>query len=170
MLNHLPGFFQEYINGTPPNWLLPPNGDLNAGAWRFRVVDASGAPVAIKVLGNDSDELRVNVGLALGLEYTSPLAEYVNMLNYKQLIHGRMFVLGAVPFVGSGTGPCAVLMQEIFYGSNLSLDSVPSMNGLLNVAARLAGQANRFAPDIVTQFGGRLFDDDDESDGVLLMC
>ena len=168
MLEQLPDFFENYINGTSPVWTLPRVDDLNAGAWRFRVVDAPDALVVIKILGNEADEIRINVGLALDLPYTYQLAEFVNMLNNKQLIFGRMFILGDVPFIGDGGhGPCAVVMQEIVFGESLSFEFPPSLNHVLNLTARLAGQAHRFTPEILERFGGRAFQDDD--DGVMLI-
>lgn len=167
MLEQLPGFFEQYINGTAPDWILPRIPGGAAGMWRFRVIDAPGALVGIKVLGNQADELRVNVGLVVDLQYRAELAEFVNMLNYKQLIFGRIFLFGNVPFVSdTARYPCAVVMQEIFFGPSISFDFTPSLNHLLNLTARLAGQANRFSPEISERFGGRPIADED--DGVLM--
>lgn len=170
MLDKLPGFFEQYIDGTSPEWILPSVGGLNAGMWRFRIVDMPGPSVGIKVLGNEAHELRVNVGLVLGARYTPQLAEYVNMLNNKQLIFGRVFIVGNVPFVADPIqGPCAVVMQEIVFGPSLSFDFPPSLNHVLNMTARLAGQGGRALPDLVDRFGGRPFDDDTEGAAVLMM-
>jgi hypothetical protein len=169
MIAQLPRFFEEYCSAVDTEWLLEPPPGVHGGAWKFRVSDADGALLLLKFLGNDTEELRVNVGLVIELDYTAELAAFVNSLNFKQLIHGRMFVIGGVPFVSNTPGRCAVVMQEIFFGGrHLSMGSVPTMNHLLDVAGRLAGQGTRFAPEIVERFGGRPFGEDDESYGALM--
>jgi hypothetical protein len=163
LLDTLPDFLKEYLGATDPEWIIPPFGDLGAGAWRFRVSDAPYALMAVKVLGNDDDEMRINAGLAIDVPYSATVAEYVNRLNNKDLIFGRMFVAGDIPFIGeNGVGPCVIVMQEIVFGRALSFDFSPSIQNLLDMAARLAGQAHRYSSDLIERFGGRRFVDDDE--------
>jgi hypothetical protein len=162
LLETLPAFLQEYLGATAPEWIVPPFENLGAGAWSFRVSDVPHALVAVKVLGNEADEMRINVGLAIDVPYVSTVAEYVNRLNNKELIFGRMFADGEIPFISEeGHGPCVIAMQEIVFGPSLSYDFPSSMQNLLNITARLAGQAHRNSSVLVEKFGGRLFADDD---------
>jgi len=163
LLETLPGFLREYLGASDPEWIIPPFENLGAGAWRFRVSDAPHALMAVKVLGNEDDELRINAGLAIDVPYSAAVAEYINRLNNKELIFGRMFAAGDIPFIGeNGNGPCAIVMQEIAFGPALSFDFSPSIQNLLNMAARLAGQAHRCSSDLIDRFGGRHLADDDE--------
>lgn len=163
-LQEIPHFFGEYIDGAEPDWILPPAEDLDihAGAWSFRMSAAPKGLVAIKVLGNENHEVRITVGLAIDVPYSPTLAEYVNYLNNKMLIFGRVFIAGDIPFIGeNGNGPCVVVMQEIVFATSLSFEFPPSMQNLLNLTARLAAQADRFSPELVEQFGGRPLADPD---------
>jgi hypothetical protein len=164
ILRELPRFFSSYLTHADPVWVLPPPDDLDihAGAWSFRVPSASQSVGLVKVLGNENDEARVTVGLAIDVPYTPELAEYVNYLNNKILIWGRAFIGGDVPLIGdNGRGPCVIVMQEIVFGGSLSFEFPPSMQNLLNLTARLAGQAHRFGPELVERFSGRLLDEED---------
>jgi hypothetical protein len=163
-LQQAPDFFRSHLGGSEPQWILtPPEGmDIHAGSWSFRMAATPQSVVVMKVLGNDTDEVRIMAGLAIDIPYSPQVAEYVNYLNNKMLVYGRTFAAGDIPFVGnSGAGPCVILMQEIVFGPTLSFDFTPSMESLLNVTARLAGLAHRFAPEVVERFGGRLLTDDD---------
>ena len=163
MLNELPDFFTSYLEGAAPaEWTVPPVEGLGAGSWQFRISFTPNVLVAIKVLGNDAHEMRITVGLAIDVPYSSKLSEYVNYLNNKNLIFGRAFVAGNVPFIGeTGAGPAVVVMQEIAFGPSFSFDFPPSMQNLLSVVARLAAQGDNFAPELIEHFGGRALTDDD---------
>jgi hypothetical protein len=163
LIRELPNFMGQYLDGAEPAWTLPPFENIPAGTWRFRMSAAPGALVSVKVLGEHTDEMRITVGLSLDVPYSSNVVEHVNRLNNKDLIFGRMFAAGDIPLIGqTGQGPCAIVMQEIVFGQSLSFEFPPSMQNLLNVTARLAAQADRYAPELVEQLGGRLFADDDE--------
>jgi hypothetical protein len=167
ILQELPDFFRSYLEGAAPaEWTVPPVEGLGAGSWQFRISATPNVLVAIKVLGNDAHEMRITVGLAIDVPYSSTLSEYVNYLNNKNLIFGRAFIAGNIPFIGeTGDGPAVVVMQEIVFGPSLSFDFPPSMQNLLSLVARLAAQADTFAPDLIERFGGRPLTDDD---GVVL--
>ena len=165
ILDQVPDFFRSYLDGAEPEWILPPSPpelDLHAGSLSLRLSTVPKALVAFTVLGNEADEVRITAGLAIDVPYSPGLAEYVNYINNKVLVFGRAFIGGDVPLVGeTGQGPCVILMQEIVFGPSLSFEFPPSMQHLLNLTARLAGQADRFAPELVERFGGRLLADDD---------
>jgi hypothetical protein len=164
LLETLPGFLREYLGATDPEWIVPPLGNLGAGAWRFRVSDVPHALIAVKVLGNEADEMRITAGLAIDVPYRATVAEYVNRLNNKDLIFGRMFADGDIPFIGeNGNGNCVIVMQEIVFGPALSFEFSPSIQNLLDIAARLAGQAHRYSSDVIERFGGRQFADGDDA-------
>jgi hypothetical protein len=158
----VPDFFRSYLDGADPDWIVPPPEGIPAGAFQFRLAHTPDSVVVVKVLGNDNDEVRIMAGLAIDVPYSPAITEYLNYLNNKILVWGRVFAGGDIPLVGqSGTGPAVILMQEIVFAPSLSFDFPPSMQNLLNVTARLAGLAHRFGLELVERFGGRLLTDED---------
>ena len=163
-LERVPAFFSSYLEGGEPQWIVPPpeGMDIHAGSWQFRMAASQQAPVVVKVMGNDAEEVRLMAGLAIDVPYSPELTEYVNYINNKVLVFGRAFAGGDIPNIGkTGQGPAVVLMQEIVFAESLSFDFTPSMENLLNVTARLAGLSSRLWPELIEHFGGRPLDDDD---------
>jgi hypothetical protein len=164
MLRELPGFFPSYLDGAgPAEWTVPPVEGIDAGSWHFRISSLPNVLTSILVLGNDAHEMRITVGLAIDMPYSSALAEYVNYLNNKTLIVGRAFIAGNIPFIGdTGEGPAIVVMQEIVFGPSFSFEFPPSMQNLLGIVMRLSAQGDTVAPELVERFGGRPLSDDDD--------
>lgn len=163
LIRALPDFVGSYLDGAEPRWVVPPVEGLNAGSFCFRTAAFPDALVAFKILGNETDEVRITVGVAIAVPYSTTLAEYVNYLNNKMLIFGRMFIAGDVPFIGeNGAGPCVIVMQEILFGPAMSFEFPPSMQHVLNLTSRLAAQASRYGADLIERFGGRRVSDDED--------
>jgi hypothetical protein len=158
LIRTIPDFLGRYIEGVEPKPLVPQVEGLSAGAWSYSL---GGIVTTLKFTG-EAGEMRVTNGLAIDIPYKTELTEYVNWLNMKQMVFGRLFLIGNIPFMSeTGDGLCAVLMQEIFFGEGLSFDFAPSMQNLIETVARMGGQGSRFAPDLVDRYGGRPFTDDD---------
>lgn len=158
LIRTIPDFLGRYIEGADPRPILPPVDGLAAGAWSYSL---DGIVTAVKFTG-EAGEMRVTNGLAIDIPYKAEVTEYVNWLNMKQMVFGRLFLIGNMPFMSeTGDGLCAVLMQEIVFGESLSFDFAPSMQNLIETVARMGGQSSRFAPDLLDRYGGRPFTDDD---------
>lgn len=159
-ISALPDLLGRYVEGAELKQLLPPipdGGDV--GSWTYTL---DGIVTVLNFLGGDSAELRITNGLALDVPYKHEVLEYVNWLSMKQIVLGRLFVTGDLPFmIESGTGLCAVMMQEIVFAEGLSFEFAPSLQTLINTVARLGGQSSNFASDILQRFGGRRFTEDD---------
>jgi hypothetical protein len=147
----LPGFLEEYLEGAQPQRLLVSDDLPDRGWWWLR----QGRVVA--VLGvHPEGQVRVTVGVAIGVPWAPETSHYINRLNFKQVRFGRLFLVG-----NDETGLGTVLMQEIVSGDSLSWDFPPSMQNFLLIVASLCGQGDRFAADICENVGGRLLTDDE---------
>jgi hypothetical protein len=126
--------------------------------WRFR----TGSLLTLASIFPKTNELRLTSGLAIDIPYTLELSRFVNYLNEKKLVFGRMFT---VP--NNDPEHAAVLMQEIVYGDGLSWDYPPSIQNLLRIMATLSGQGDHLISEIVSRFDARPFSDAEV--GVLLV-
>lgn len=114
--------------------------------WTFRTDPV----LALAAVFPASNELRLTIGLAIDLPGTAELSSYINLLNTKQLVFGRAYI---VP--GNSADRVAVLMQEIVFGDGLSWDYPPSIQNLLRIMGTLCGQAGRLAGEVADRFEGR---------------
>jgi hypothetical protein len=161
----IPDLLGRYIDGADLKPLLPPVPDGGTvGSWTYTL---DGIVTLVNFLGGDSAELRITNGLAIDVPYKHEVLEYVNWLSMKQLVLGRLFVTGDLPFmIESGNGLCAVFMQEIVFADSLSFEYTPSIQALVNTVGRLGGQGSRVASEILERFGGRRVTEDEA--GILL--
>lgn len=139
-----------------PEWFgasLPGEPPMFAGAWTFWIRTAVGT---IKVYNNSRTEMRVTLGLVLDVPYTSDVAVRLNRLNYKEMVFGRLYLVG-----NDESGRGAILMQEIVHAAPVSWDHMPSVQHVVYVVAHLLGMADNMAPPLLQQFGGRLFTRED---------
>lgn len=144
-----PGLVDDYLDdATTPEPVSPAQIHEVHPSWSFM----SGSLLTVGAIFHDSGQLRVTVGLAAGVPYTPEVSHSVNRINNKELLFGRMFLIGNEE---SGLG--CVLMQEIFLADSLSLDFTPSLQNLINIMAALGGQGGRLAPQLLEQYGGTPF-------------
>jgi len=165
-IKEVPELIGRYVEGAELKRVVPPipGSDEPVGSWAYSL---DGVLTLVNFLAGDAAEIRITNGLAIDVPYKPEVLEYVNWLNMKQLVFGRLFVTGDLPFmIESGNGLCAIFMQELVYGSGLSYEFPPSIQGLINLFGRLGGQSSRFAGELLERFGGRRFTDNEA--GILL--
>jgi hypothetical protein len=153
----IPDILTRYIDGFQPQQVLAPMEGIG-GAWGDR---AGRALLVLNVISGEPPELRITAGLTIDVPYSREVAEYVNRLNYKTLVFGRIFLIGEVPFMGfeNESGPCGIVMQEIVFGDGLSWDFTPSIQSLIRTITTVGGQSDRLTGDLLERFGGRPFTD-----------
>ncbi len=148
-----PGLIGEYLDdASTPKQVAP--GPIHEAhpSWSF----INGSVTTVASLSSEAEQLRLTLGLALDVPYTPEVSHAVNRLNNKELVFGRMFLIGNEE---SGSG--CILMQEIVSCVGLSQEFTPSLQGLLLTVATLGGQASRLAPNLRERFGGRAFTEED---------
>lgn len=148
-----PGFIANYLDdATPPQQISTEPIHEAHPSWSFM----NGSLLTVATIFRELEQLRVTLGLALDVPYTPEVSHIVNRLNNKELIFGRMFLIG-----NDESGRGCILMQEIFTCDSLSEDYPPSLQNLLRVIATLGGQGSRLAPQLHEQFGGHPFAEKD---------
>jgi len=149
-----PGLISDYLeDASSPEQVQPDPLHLAHPSWSFTT---TGSILTVGALFHDSEQLRVTVGLAVDVPYDPQVSHVVNHLNNKELVYGRMFLIG-----NEGSGRGCILMQEIFTAVSIDEEFVPSLQNLLLVIGTMGGQASRLAPGLREQFGGRPFNPDD---------
>ena len=148
-----PGLVADYLDdaSTPKQVAPDPVHEANP-SWSF----TNGSVLTVGAVFRDTDQLRLTLGLALDVPYSPEVSHAVNHLNNKELVFGRMFLIG-----NDESGRGCILMQEIVSCVGLSQESAPSLQDLLLTVGTLGGQASRLAPDLRERFGGRPFTEDD---------
>lgn len=121
-------------------------------SWSF----VNDSVLTVGAISHTHQQLRVTLGLAFDVPYGPEVSHYVNHLNNKELVFGRMFLIG-----NDESGRGCILMQEIFSCESLSEEFLPSLKNLLLTIATLGGQGSRVAPQIHERFGGRAFNEED---------
>jgi hypothetical protein len=147
-----PGLIANYLeDATPPQQVQPdPIHDAHP-SWSF----VNGSLLTVGAIFHDTGQLRVTTGVAFGVPYAPQVSHGVNRINNKELLFGRMFLIGNEE---SGLG--CILMQEIFLADGLSQEHPASLQNLLRVIAALGGQGSRLAPQLREQYGGTAFTED----------
>ncbi len=144
-----PGLIDNYLDdATAPQQIQPdPIHDVHP-TWSF----INGSVLTVGAIFPDTGQLRVTLGLAFEVPYTAEVSHHVNRLNNKELLFGRMFLIG-----NDESGLGCILMQEIVLADSLSEEHPASLQILLRIVAALGGQASRLAPPLQEQFGGQPF-------------
>jgi hypothetical protein len=86
-----PGLIANYLEeATPPQQIQPdPVHDVHP-TWSFM----NGSLLTVGAIFHDTAQLRVTVGLAVEVPYTPEVSHSVNRMNNKELLFGRMFLIG----------------------------------------------------------------------------
>lgn len=146
----VPGLIANYLeDATGPEQVQPDPLHRAHPSWSFT---STGEILTVGALFHDSGQLRVTLGLAVDVPYDPQVSHIVNHLNNKELVYGRMFLIG-----NEESGRGCVLMQEIFAAQSIAEEFAPSLQNLLLVIATMGGQASRLAPGLRERFGGRAF-------------
>lgn len=144
-----PWLVTEYLeDASTPQQISPDPIHEVHPSWSFM----NGPTLTVGAIFADTAQLRVTLGLAHGVPYTPEVSHAVNRINNKELLFGRMFLIG-----NDESGLGCVLMQEIFLADSLSEEHPASLQGLLSVLASLGAQSSRLAPQLREQFGGLPF-------------
>jgi len=147
-----PGLMADYLEEvTPPEQIQPDEIHRMHPSWSF----INGSVLTVGAIFTDTNQLRVTLGLAFDVPYGPEVSHRVNRINNKELLFGRMFLIG-----NEESGRGCILMQEIFLADSLAEEYPPSLQNLVTVVAALGGQASRLAPELRDQFGGQAFTDE----------
>jgi hypothetical protein len=103
----------EDVSAATPIMPSPMHEDFPA--WWFR---SSPEVLGVAAIYTKTNELRVTLGLAIDIPYSSEVFRDVNRLNNKELVFGRAFLVG-----NDESGRAAVLMQDIIFGDGISWDT-----------------------------------------------
>jgi hypothetical protein len=154
----IPGIIEKHLPVSCARQIMPPMQGLDA-AWAFRFERA----VTVLKIAEDEAKMRITVGIVIDMPYSHEVAEYINYMNYKVPIYGRLYLTGNLPYFSTEitSGPCLVAMQEIVFGSSLSLSSPPSIDNLVKMVGTMTTQGNRLSGELMERYGGRPFSDDD---------
>ena len=134
-----PGLIANYLeDATGPEQVQPDPLHRAHPSWSFTT---TGEILTVGALFHDSEQLRVTLGLAIDVPYDPQVSHVVNHLNNKELVYGRMFLIG-----NEDSGRGCILMQEIFAAQSISEEFPPSLQNLLMVIGAMGGQASRLAP------------------------
>lgn len=148
-----PGLIANYLEDASTPTLIGPDALHEAHpSWSF----TNGSVLTVGAISHERQQLRVTLGLALDVPFAPEVSHYINHLNNKELVFGRMFLIG-----NDESRRGCVLMQEIFSCDSLSDEFPPSLQNLLLMIGTLGGQGSRLAPQIRDQFGGRPFGEED---------
>lgn len=148
-----PDLIANYLeDSSTPTPIVPGPMHDEHPSWSF----TSGSVLAVGGISHANQQLRVTLGVVFDVPYGPEVSHYVNHLNNKELVFGRMFLIG-----NDESGRGCILMQEIFSCESISEEFTPSLQNLLWMIATLCGQGSRLAPQIREQFGGRAFNEED---------
>ena len=122
---------EKLEDATSPTPVMPGPMHDEAPAWSFRC----GPVLTVASIHPDENELRLTLGLAINIPYTTDVSHHVNRFNHHDLVFGRAFLIG-----NEESGRGAVLMQEIMFGDSLSWEFPPSLQNLLRVIGTLSAR------------------------------
>ncbi|HEV7615284.1 MAG TPA: hypothetical protein VGO36_03545 [Solirubrobacterales bacterium] len=144
-----PRLITDYLeDATPPQPVQPGPLHEEFPSWSF----INGSVLTVGAILPERGQLRVTAGLAMDVPYGPEVSHEVNRMNNKELLFGRMFLVG-----NEESGRGCILMQEIVLADGLDEEHLPSLQNLLRIVATLGGQGSRLAPELRERFGGQPF-------------
>ena len=81
---------EKLEDATSPTPVMPGPMHDEAPAWSFRC----GPVLTVASIHPDENELRLTLGLAINIPYTTDVSHHVNRFNHHDLVFGRAFLIG----------------------------------------------------------------------------
>jgi hypothetical protein len=151
----MPNIFRQYVEGASAITPIP----NPTGVWAYTLGDAV---ILVEIPSGGMPFLRVIGGLAVGVPFSSALAQYVNGQNRGALVFGRMALAGDFPAdIPAGGAWSHVLVEHFVDGEGLTYEVPSSIQSLIYAMSSHGSQMADRATEIVQRFGGRYFKDDE---------